>query len=144
MDRLLKKWETARKLVPSAQLYQKAKQSELGILFFGTSQFSAEEAKDLLTEEGIHVDAIRIKAFPFGEEVVDFVHSHRLIFVIEQNRDGQMRSMMIMELGTDPSKLIPVLNYDGMPITADAIKNQITNFLTKEKTQRHELFKTTL
>lgn len=144
MDRLLKKWETAKKLVPAAQLYQKSKQSELGILFFGTSQFSAEEAKDLLTEEGIHVDAIGIKAFPFGEEVVDFVHSHRLIFVIEQNRDGQMRSMMIMELGTDPSKLIPVLNYDGMPITADAIKNQITNFLTKEKTQRHELLKTTL
>ncbi|MFD2200498.1 2-oxoacid:acceptor oxidoreductase subunit alpha [Shivajiella indica] len=144
MDRLLKKWETAKKLVPAAQLYQVTKHSELGILFFGTSQFSSEEAKDLLEEEGIQVDAIRIRAFPFGEEVVDFVNSHRLIFVIEQNRDAQMRNMMIMELGTDPSKLIPVLNYDGMPITADSIKNQITNFLIKEKSMHHELSKTAL
>jgi len=144
MDRLLKKWETAKKLVPLAQLYQKTKQSDVGILFFGTSQFSAEEAKDLLAEEGTFVDAIRIRAFPFGQEVVDFVESHRVIFVIEQNRDGQMRNMMIMEFGTDPSKLIPVLNYDGMPITADSIKNQITNFLNKEKTQHHELSKTAL
>jgi 2-oxoglutarate ferredoxin oxidoreductase subunit alpha len=144
MDRLLKKWETAKKLVPLAQLYQKTKQSDVGVLFFGTSQFSAEEAKDLLAEERTFVDAIRIRAFPFGQEVVDFVESHRVIFVIEQNRDGQMRNMMIMELGTDPSKLIPVLNYDGMPITADSIKNQITNFLNKEKTQHHELSKTAL
>jgi 2-oxoglutarate ferredoxin oxidoreductase subunit alpha len=144
MDRLLKKWETARKMVPSAHLYQKSKQSEIGTLFFGTSQFSAEEAKDLLAEEGIHVDAIRIKAFPFGQEVMDFIDSHRLVFIIEQNRDAQMRSMIIMELGTQPSKLIPVLNYDGMPITADVIKNQIKNFLTKETTQHHELSKTAL
>jgi 2-oxoglutarate/2-oxoacid ferredoxin oxidoreductase subunit alpha len=144
MDRLLIKWETAKKMVPIAQLYQKSKQSDVAILFFGTSQFSAEEAKDLLADEGTHVDAIRIKAFPFGQEVVDFVDSHRIIFVIEQNRDGQMRNMMIMELGTDPSKLIPVLNYDGMPITADSIKSQITNFLNKEKNQHHELSKTAL
>jgi 2-oxoglutarate/2-oxoacid ferredoxin oxidoreductase subunit alpha len=144
MDRLLKKWDTAKQLVPVAQLYQQTKQSDVAILFFGTSQFSAEEAKDLLAEEGTHVDAIRIKAFPFGQEVVDFVDSHRIVFVIEQNRDGQMRNMMIMELGTDPSKLIPVLNYDGMPITADSIKSQITNFLNKEKTQHHELSKTAI
>jgi 2-oxoglutarate/2-oxoacid ferredoxin oxidoreductase subunit alpha len=144
MDRLLKKWDTAKKLVPLPQLYQEENKSELGILFFGTSQFSAEEAKDLLQEEGLIVDAIRIKAFPFGKEVVDFIDSHRLVFVIEQNRDAQMRSMIIMEMGTNPAKLLPVLNYDGMPITADAIKNQITQHLTLEKSQRHELSKTTL
>lgn len=144
MDRLLKKWDTAKKLVPLPQLYQKENKSELGILFFGTSQFSAEEAKDLLQEEGLIVDAIRIKAFPFGKEVVDFIESHRLVFVIEQNRDAQMRSMIIMEMGINPAKLLPVLNYDGMPITADAIKNQITHHLTLEKSQRHELSKTTL
>lgn len=144
MDRLIKKWDTAKKLVPSAQLYQKEYQSELGMLFFGTSQYSAEEANDLLQEESLKIDAIRIKAFPFGKEVEEFIASHRLVFVIEQNRDAQMRKMIIMELETSPSKLVPVLNYDGMPITADAIKGQITQFLTLEKSQQHELSKTTL
>lgn len=144
MDRLLKKWETAKKLVPPPQRYQQENASDLGILFFGTSQYSSEEAKDLLQEEGLMVDAIRIKAFPLSQEVVEFIDSHRLVFVIEQNRDAQMRSMMILEMGTNPSKLIPVLNYDGMPITADAIKNQITKHLTLEKSQRHELSKTAL
>lgn len=144
MDRLMVKWETAKKIVPAAQLYQKENKSNIGILFFGTSAFSSEEAKDLLNAEGVVVDAIRLKAFPFGDEVVEFVNSHELVFVIEQNRDGQMRSMMIIEMETNPSKLIPVLNYDGMPITADAIKNQIISFLNKAKTQNHELYKTTV
>ena len=144
MDRLMVKWETAKKIVPSAQLYQKKNHSNIGILFFGTSAFSSEEAKDLLQASGTVVDAIRLKAFPFGVEVVEFVNSHELVFIIEQNRDAQMRSMMIIEMETNPSKLIPVLNYDGMPITADAIKNQITSFLDKAKTQNHELYKTTV
>ncbi|WP_373494981.1 2-oxoacid:acceptor oxidoreductase subunit alpha [Aquiflexum sp.] len=144
MDRLMVKWETAKKIVPSAQLYQKKYQSPYGILFFGTSTFSSEEAKELLQEKGIEVDAIRIKAFPFGAEVLEFVHSHELVFVIEQNRDAQMRSMMMIEMETNPAKLIPVLNYDGMPITADAIKNQITNHLQQFKNLNHELSKTTV
>jgi 2-oxoglutarate/2-oxoacid ferredoxin oxidoreductase subunit alpha len=144
MDRLMVKWETAKKIVPSAQLYQKKKQSPFGILFFGTSTFSSEEAKDLLQLQGIEVDAIRIKAFPFGAEVLEFVNSHKLVFVIEQNRDAQMRSMMMIEMETNPAKLIPVLNYDGMPITADAIKNQITNYLQQSKNLDHELSKTTV
>lgn len=144
MDRLMVKWETAKKIVPAAQIYQKENQSKIGILFFGTSTFSAEEAKDLLLSDGIVVDAIRLKAFPFGDEVVGFVNSHDMVFVIEQNRDGQMRSMMVIEMETNPSKLISILNYDGMPITADAIKNQIISFLNEAKTQNHELYKTTV
>lgn len=144
MDRLMVKWETAKKIVPSAQLYQKKNHSPYGILFFGTSTFSSEEAKDLLLHKDIIVDAIRIKAFPFGAEVVEFVNTHELVFVIEQNRDAQMRSMMMIEMETNPAKLIPILNYDGMPITADAIKNQISNHLQQFKTQDHELSKTTV
>jgi 2-oxoglutarate/2-oxoacid ferredoxin oxidoreductase subunit alpha len=144
MERLLVKWETAKKLVPSAQIYQSSNQSDIGMLFFGTSTYSAEEAKDLLLEEGVGIDAIRLKAFPFGAEVVDFVKSHRLVFVIEQNRDAQMRSMMILEMETNPAKLIPVLNYDGMPITADTIKNAIISYLNQDKTLYNELSKTTL
>jgi 2-oxoglutarate ferredoxin oxidoreductase subunit alpha len=144
MDRLIKKWDTAKKLVPEAVVYPSSYPSDLGILFFGTSTFSSEEARDLLAEEGILVDAIRIKAFPFGEEVDQFVNAHRRVFVIEQNRDAQMRKMMIMELDCHPQKLVPVLNYDGMPITADAIKHQIISYLKQENSASHELSKTTV
>jgi 2-oxoglutarate ferredoxin oxidoreductase subunit alpha len=144
MDRLLKKWDTAKMLVPAAQLYQKTGYSDIGLLFFGTSQYAAEEAQELLKEEELKIDAIRIRAFPFGKEVEEFISSHRLVFVVEQNRDAQMRKMIIMELDTAPSKLVPVLNYDGMPITADAIKKELTHFLTVEKPQQNELSKTTL
>ncbi len=141
MDRLTKKWNTAKTMVPAAEILNSSEPTSLGILYFGTSTFSSEEARDLLAEDGIQVDAIRIKAFPFGKEVEDFVESHRVIFVIEQNRDAQMRKMMIMELDCPPKKLVPVLNYDGMPITADAIKQQIITYLNPENNPSHELSK---
>ena len=143
MDRLILKWETAKKMVPAAEIISSSL-AAIGILYFGTSTFSSEEARDLLSEEGIAVDSIRIKAFPFGSEVVEFVENHSILFVIEQNRDAQMRKMMLMELDCNPKKLIPVLNYDGMPITADAIKKQITNFLNAQNNVSHELSKTTV
>jgi len=125
VDRLSKKWETSKNLVPAPQLYQTKNQSEIGILFFGTSQYAAEEAMDLLKENGISVDAIRIKSFPFHQMVADFIQSHQKVFVIEQNRDAQMKSLLMIELEADPSRLISVLNYDGMPITADFIVKQM-------------------
>lgn len=129
VDRLAKKWETAKTKVPAPQLYQTKNQSENGILFFGTSQYSSEEAMDLMKAEGLNFDAIRIKSFPFTKEVEDFITSHQRIFVIEQNRDAQMRSLLMVELNTNPDKLISVLNYDGMPITADHIVKNITQVL---------------
>ncbi|GAA0877366.1 2-oxoacid:acceptor oxidoreductase subunit alpha [Algoriphagus jejuensis] len=144
MDRLIKKWDTAKTTVPAAEIKASSSAEAVGILYFGTSTFSSEEARDLLSEEGISVDSIRIKAFPFGKEVVEFVENHKTIFVIEQNRDAQMRKMMLMELDCNPKKLVPVLNYDGMPITADAIKTQITNYLNPKTTSSHELSQTTV
>jgi 2-oxoglutarate/2-oxoacid ferredoxin oxidoreductase subunit alpha len=144
MDRLTLKWDTAKTLVPPALIQPAASSCNLGILYFGTSTFSSEEARDLLSEEGIHVDSLRLKAFPFGKEVEDFVDNHRVVFVIEQNRDAQMRKMMVMELNCHPKKLVPVLNYDGMPITADAIKNQIVSYLNTESNLNHELSKATV
>lgn len=125
MDRLMKKWNTAKKMVPEPEVYQERNHSESAILFFGTSQYAAEEAMDMLRERNIVMDAMRIRSFPFNKEVEDFVKSHKKIFVIEQNRDAQMRSMIMIELGVDASRLIPVLNYDGMPITAQHIVNEI-------------------
>jgi 2-oxoglutarate ferredoxin oxidoreductase subunit alpha len=129
MDRLIKKWNTAKTMVPAPQLYQEKNKSKNGILFFGTSQYSSEEAMDLLKEEGIVLDALRLKAFPFSKEVEEFVKSHDKIFVIEQNRDAQMRSLMMIELNAAPDKLVPILNYDGMPITANNIMTQIKSKL---------------
>lgn len=144
MDRLALKWETIKSLVPKAQIYDPINESDLGMLFFGTSTQAAEEARDQLAKEGTKLDAIRILAFPFGEEVVDFIAAHRRIFVVEQNRDAQMRSLLLMELGIKPSKLVPVLHYDGMPITADTILRQVTDYLNSKKEDTHELSKTSI
>lgn len=127
MERLMKKWDTAKTLVPPSIVYPSKKKSDVGIIFFGTSTYSAEEAMDKLAEKGIHVDALRLRGFPFDKGFEDFVTSHKQIFVIEQNRDAQLKSLMMIELGTEASKLHSVLNFDGMPITADFIFNQIAS-----------------
>jgi 2-oxoglutarate/2-oxoacid ferredoxin oxidoreductase subunit alpha len=131
VDRLITKWHTAEKIVPAPQFYQEENASEFGVLFFGTSTYAAEEAIELLKDEKIPLDAMRVKAFPFGIEFEDFINSHNKIFVIEQNRDAQFKSLIMIELGVNPKKLVSVLNYDGTPITADNILNQIKTNLKK-------------
>jgi 2-oxoglutarate/2-oxoacid ferredoxin oxidoreductase subunit alpha len=125
MERLLKKYETAKELVPAPEFLQTANTSEYGVMFFGTSTYAAEEAIDLLKEKGILLDAMRVRAFPFGKAFEDFIEEHEKVFVIEQNRDAQFKSLMMIELGINPEKLISILNYDGMPITADFIFSRI-------------------
>ncbi|MEZ5345783.1 MAG: 2-oxoacid:acceptor oxidoreductase subunit alpha [Pyrinomonadaceae bacterium] len=129
VDRLITKWNTAKEMVPAPEFYQIENGSEFGVLFFGTSVYAAEEAIQLLNDEDIRLDAMRVKAFPFGKAFVDFIDTHEKVFVIEQNRDAQFRSLMLIELGIDPKKLVSVLNYDGTPITADNILNQIKSNL---------------
>jgi 2-oxoglutarate ferredoxin oxidoreductase subunit alpha len=130
MDRLIKKWHTAQNMVPAPHAYQDKNKHKNGLIFFGTSTYSSEEAMDILKEEGILVDALRLKSFPFNQTVVDFIDQHEKVFVIEQNRDGQLKSLLMIELQANPQKLISVLNYDGMPITADNILNQIKKSLS--------------
>lgn len=125
MDRLIKKWNTAKEMVSAPQFYQEKNLSDYGVLFFGTSTYAAEEAIELLKDEEILLDAMRVRAFPFGKAFEDFVSSHKKVFVIEQNRDAQFKSLMMIELGINPEKLVSVLNYDGTPITADNILKQI-------------------
>ena len=131
MDRLVKKWITARDYVPASHLYQQENVSEFGMLFFGTSQYSAEEAMDILKENNHQVDGIRTKAFPFDTIAITFLEQHKYIFVIEQNRDAQMKSLLMIELGISAERLISILNYDGLPITASNIVNQITHSLER-------------
>jgi 2-oxoglutarate/2-oxoacid ferredoxin oxidoreductase subunit alpha len=125
MNRLAKKFETAREMVPAPEFYSPENASNAGVLFFGTSTYAAEEAIELLKAEGLALDAMRVRAFPFGKAFEDFIGSHEKIFVIEQNRDAQFKSLMLIELGVSPEKLVSILNYDGMPITADFIFNRI-------------------
>lgn len=127
MDRLLRKFETAKNFVPAPHFYQKENKHKIGILFYGTSLYAAEEALYILKNEGIEMDAVRIKAFPFHKDIENFIQNHETIYVVEQNRDAQLRSLIMIELGVNPAKLIPVLNYNGMPITADDIIQQIKN-----------------
>ncbi len=129
MDRLIKKWNTAKTLVPTPELYTDPNAAEIGVLFFGTSTESALEAIDTLRKQDIAIDGMRLKACPFPQIVIDFILDHEKVFVIEQNRDGQMRSILINELEMDPHRLLSVLNYDGFPITADHIIRQIYNHI---------------
>lgn len=125
VDRLAEKWNTTKKLIPSPEFYQDTYKSEIGLLFFGTTTYAAVEAMDLMAEAGVVIDSMRVKAFPFHNLVEDFIAKHEKIIVVEQNRDAQFKSLLINELGVDPRKLLSVLNYDGMPITADTIQKQI-------------------
>lgn len=129
MDRLLKKWETAKTMVPAPHLYQEKNKSKTGIMFFGTSTFSAEEALDIMKEKDVKLDALRLKSFPFTKEVEDFIASHDKVFVIEQNRDAQLKNLLLIEMGVNPDKLVSVLNYNGMPITAADITGQVMKVL---------------
>ncbi|OYU64802.1 MAG: ferredoxin oxidoreductase [Cytophagaceae bacterium BCCC1] len=126
MNRLVKKLETAKTLVPGPAFYQENNTSEIGVIFFGTSRYAAEEALDIMRADGLKIDAMRLKAFPFCQEVEDFIDAHKQVFVVEQNRDAQMRTLLINELEVNPKKLIRVLNFDGTPITADLIIQPIS------------------
>jgi 2-oxoglutarate/2-oxoacid ferredoxin oxidoreductase subunit alpha len=125
VERLLVKWETAKKMVPAPETYPERGKNEVGILFFGTSTAATLEALDMLSEAGVHLEAMRIKAFPFSDAVRDFVHNHERVYVVEQNRDAQLRGLLLNELDADPRRMISVLNYDGFPVTAEAIREKV-------------------
>ncbi len=127
MDRLSKKWDTIKALVPSARIHSSDQSTKIGMLYYGTSFYPSTEATDMLTDHGIHITKIEIKAFPFSDNVKETIDKLDFVFVVDQNRDGQMRTLLINELNIDPHKLISVLNYDGTPITADKIFKEISS-----------------
>ncbi len=118
VTRLLKKFETAKELVPQPVLREAARETRFGAIFFGSTSPAMAEAFDALQEKGVHVDTLRIRAFPFSAAVDRFIAAHETVFVIEQNRDAQLRMMLINEQEVNPAKLEPILHYDGTPITA--------------------------
>ena len=135
VDRLLRKWEITKDYLPQPVAYQARSDRAYGLLFFGTTTYAALEAMELLREKGIQLDALRITAFPFSEAIGQFIADHEHVFVVEQNRDGQMRSMLINELDLSPKQLLPILIYDGKPVSADEISRQVSNYFATENTQ---------
>jgi 2-oxoglutarate ferredoxin oxidoreductase subunit alpha len=125
MHRLMAKWETIKQWVPGPIEMPCAQETNTAILFFGTSEESAMEARDYLADEGIPLAAMRVRAFPFNYEVEEFIARHQRVFVNEQNRDAQLRTLLMAEFELGPDKLKSVLCFDGTPISARNIRKQI-------------------
>jgi 2-oxoglutarate/2-oxoacid ferredoxin oxidoreductase subunit alpha len=126
VQRLLRKFETAKSLVPQPALRSCGKKTRFGAIYYGSTSPAMDEAYAALEGAGIGVDTLRIRAFPFGDAVSDFIAEHEQVFVVEQNRDAQLRALIVNELNIDPAKLMPVLHYDGTPITARFITAEIS------------------
>ncbi|WP_109121113.1 2-oxoacid:acceptor oxidoreductase subunit alpha [Azospirillum sp. TSO22-1] len=130
MQRLLRKFATAAQLVPAAVPRPARQPTRVGVIHYGSTAPAMQEALGMLDGQGLHVDALRVRAFPFGDEVIDFVERHDTVFVVEQNRDAQLRTLLVNEGAVDPAKLVPVLHYDGTPITARFIAGDIAGKLS--------------
>jgi 2-oxoglutarate ferredoxin oxidoreductase subunit alpha len=125
MQRLLRKFETAKAYVPGPVIESAAKPTRAGVIWFGSSGAAMAESLAALAADGIHLDRMRIRAFPFSDAVGEFIAAHDNVFVVEQNRDAQLKMMLVNECGIDPNRLISVLHYDGTPLTARFVIREI-------------------
>ena len=130
MQRLLRKFETAKTLVPAPVLKPAKGKTRDGVIYFGSTSVAMDEALEMLEAQGRRLDALRLRGFPFADAVEAFIAAHERVFVVEQNRDGQLRTLLMTEIGVDPAKLVPVLHYDGTPITARFIAGEIGQLLS--------------
>ena len=125
MKRLLRKFETAKDLVPAPVRRDARQPARYGVLYFGSTAPAMDEAIGMLEADGAHLDMLRVRGFPFHEDVPNFIAAHDLVFLVEQNRDAQLRTLITTECGIDPARLVPILHYDGTPITARFIAGSI-------------------
>jgi 2-oxoglutarate ferredoxin oxidoreductase subunit alpha len=125
VERLLQKFETAKTMVPQPVLRKGARPTRHGVIHFGSTAPAMAEAFESLQARGLHVDLLRVRAFPFSDAVDRFIADHDTVFVIEQNRDAQLRTMLMTEQQIAPAKLVPILHFDGTPITARYITQAI-------------------
>jgi 2-oxoglutarate ferredoxin oxidoreductase subunit alpha len=125
LDRIRRKFVTAATMVPGPELTTGDAAAATGIIHFGSSVHAVREAVALLADDGVAVDALRIRAFPFTDAISRFCEAHDRVLVVEQNRDGQMRMLLMAELGVPAAKLVPALSYDGRPMTADFVRQAV-------------------
>ncbi|MFN3512801.1 MAG: 2-oxoacid:acceptor oxidoreductase subunit alpha [Phenylobacterium sp.] len=131
MQRLVRKFATAKALMPAPVHRPASRATREGVIYFGSTAPAMDEALATLDGEGRHLDALRIRGFPFADEIFAFIEAHERVFVVEQNRDAQLRALLINEGGIDPAKLTAVLHYDGTPITARFIAEAIGGLMAE-------------
>lgn len=120
VDRLKRKFDTAKRVVPKAVFDGRNSQS-LGVVSLGSCDGAVREALDLLRRRGMQLDYMRVRSFPFGQEVEEFLAAHAQLFVVEQNRDAQLRSLLILETAVEKAKLHSILHYSGLPMASSVI-----------------------
>jgi 2-oxoglutarate ferredoxin oxidoreductase subunit alpha len=125
MQRLLRKFETAKERIPGPVIERAALPSRAAVVWFGSTGAAMSESLAELAKMDIHLDRMRLRAFPFADAVAEFIAEHEHVFVVEQNRDAQLKMLLVNECGIDPDKLVSVLHYDGTPITARFITREI-------------------
>jgi len=125
MQRLVRKFETAQDLVPRPLQANAERPTKYGVIYFGSTSPAMDEAIGLLEARGHQLDRLRIRAFPFHSSVASFLAEHDFVYVVEQNRDAQLRQLIVNENGIDPVRLVPIVHYDGTPITARFIAKAI-------------------
>jgi 2-oxoglutarate ferredoxin oxidoreductase subunit alpha len=129
MQRLQRKLETAKMLLPQPVLHRAPHPTKQGVIHFGSTAPAMAEAIAKLDSDGTHLDALRVRGYPFADSVLEFIDRHDHVFVVEQNRDAQLRALLIEQFEIDPARLVPVLHYDGTPITARFIGKAIAERL---------------
>jgi 2-oxoglutarate ferredoxin oxidoreductase subunit alpha len=133
MERLRRKFDTAKSLVPAPVLRNAAQPTRIGAIYYGSTSPAMAEAMALLDAQGMHLNTLRVRGFPFCDEVMQFIADHDFVFVVEQNESAQLRSMLINEGDIDPKRLLRVLHYDGSPITARFISKKIADAVSEHK-----------
>src|SRR5437870_2260328 len=129
MQRLLRKFETAKELAPRPLQANASRPTKYGVIYYGSTSPAMDEAIHMIEARGHSLNRLRVRAFPFHSSVTSFVADHDFVFVVEQNRDAQLRSLIVNECSIDPVRLVPILHYDGTPITARFISRAIGDHL---------------
>ncbi|MEJ8572956.1 2-oxoacid:acceptor oxidoreductase subunit alpha [Microbaculum marinum] len=133
LERIASKFETAKALVPKPVVRTLSSKSRLGIINFGSTDPAIREAMGLMAREGYGLNHMRLRAFPFSDEVMDFIDRHDFLFVVEQNRDAQMRHLLIAEAEVPAKKLVSITNCDGMPLTAAFVMERVLAVLRENR-----------
>jgi len=135
MQRLLRKIDTAKSLVPAPVRHDAKQKARFGAIYYGSTTVAMEEALAALEADGLHLDTLRVRAFPFSEDVNEFINAHDQVFVVEQNRDAQLQKLLVNECAVDPARTISILHYDGTPITARFITGAIADRMNLNQRQ---------
>jgi len=130
VDRLLLKWETGRTILPEPEI-RYSKFNKTGLITIGSGDGACVEALDRLSKQDIGLNYCRIRAFPFSAQVAEFIEQHDVVYVVEQNRDAQLRTLLINDIEADPKKLVPLLHYNGMPINSGFVVDGVLKEIAK-------------